>query len=660
MPANPLSGRRSSPREAILELVVTWGAPADPAVAPLIAVLPRRFHMAEVLALVREKGRDVLPAALRDEMDHASAVLQAGGTAEAPSFRAHLSGLLGQAGEAIEMALLTERSELASLLSEHWEELGDGPIADTLGALWESTEDSTTAGRVAGIEQIRSAKAALSTAPSGTARTAGRPRDAAVPAAGSAASANAIEERFIGIVEAVKRAMEASPASGAGGATESRFLKALDRIKSAVLETAGEPDAASLFDLYEKEILPDQATQAQRARRQAEDRTALVASLTAITKEVCSAGDTASITDGAREQAAAGGAPYYEAVRTAAERLVAVRLKAATSLEASAATLRSAARDLEATLPKIAAQIPTQQVVESRLLLEQAAGVLQAGYREEIEAHAEAVRRRLEEARQISEARRVSSKERGERDRQSLIAAIGRLRAVAPARVARRLTRLETDLSGGGKGSTHETARRELDRIATVIEQEIRLVAAGHLAAARSWLKGRAAAADSPAAGLAAECDALAAALAGDDLAALRDQADCVRSLLWRARPWQRPAVRRAGAGAAAVLVAGLIAGWSLFQSRPHTIRLKLPPGSWETVWVVRDGHLVEERARGGENTGPEFRLAPGLYEIYVDRKYTGRRFSVPGEAVVKDIVPPHSPASAGPTGAGYESSANR
>ena len=673
MSANPSSGSRPSPRQAVVDLLATWGAPADPAVAPLFAALPRRFSLTDLLALVRDRSRDILPAALRDEMDRASAVLQAGGSAEAPSFRARLAGLLEQAGEALELSLLTERSELATLLAERWEELGDGPIADTLAALWASTEESTIAGRVAGIEQIRAATSALRAAPAGTGRApAGRPGGTAGPGPVSAPG-GAADKRYAVIVEAVKRAAEATRTSGADGAGASRLLTALGRIEPGLTSDAAETTA--LLDLFENEILPDQAEQADRARRQAEGRIALVATLAAMAKDVATQVDVASITDRTREQAAAGGPDYYEAVRTAAERLVALRLKSAAALEASAATLRNASRDLESILPKLAPHLPTPQVVESRLLLEQAAGVLQAGRREEIDAHAEAVRRRLEEVRQISEARQASSKERGQKNRQSIVAAIGALRAVAPPGAARRLTRIEAGLTAGGKGSSPDAARGEIDRLARDVEQQIRLAAARRLTAARSLLHKRGGATDacdaaarsasaapgpaSPAPGLAAACDSLAGALAGDDLAAIRDRSDALGTLLQRASPWQRPAVRGAAAGAAALLIVGLVAGASLFRNRAQTVRLELPPGSWETVWMVRDGHLVEER-RGGGTAAPEFRLAPGTYEIYLDRKYTGRRFTVPGETVVKDVVPTPSPASAGSTGAGNEPTADR
>jgi len=134
-----------------------------------------------------------------------------------------------------------------------------------------------------------------------------------------------------------------------------------------------------------------------------------------------------------------------------------------------------------------------------------------------------------------------------------------------------------------------------------------------------------------------AAASAVRAALDADDLPRLRDEVDRLAALVpipW----WTRPEL--VGPLVAMVLILLAIAVW-LARPAPAgdlsvDVALTRPPGRAVSVALVRDGRVErEETIPSGEQTLP-LSLAPGRYEIYIDRQFTGRSFTVPGSRRVE------------------------
>jgi hypothetical protein len=179
------------------------------------------------------------------------------------------------------------------------------------------------------------------------------------------------------------------------------------------------------------------------------------------------------------------------------------------------------------------------------------------------------------------------------------------------------------------------------------VEQAIRLDAAKSLRAGERRVRkaGEGTAARRPEAmrNLARCVEELSAAMQKDDLATLRGCAGEVCSALRTVAPLSRPWFRVTLAAMVAAALAGGLAYWSGQRNRPQAYTLKLDgrPQQPVSVWLVRDGRIVERTEYAEEEERVTFNLRPGRYEVFVDRRYTGRVIQVPGDREVSGIPCP-------------------
>ena len=217
---------------------------------------------------------------------------------------------------------------------------------------------------------------------------------------------------------------------------------------------------------------------------------------------------------------------------------------------------------------------------------------------------------------------------------------------MVPRRTARRLHALLSQAERAD-GQRLARLREHLDLLRNGVEQAIRLDAAKSLRSGERRVRkaGEGTAARRPEAmrNLARCVEELSAAMQKDDLATLRGCAGEVCSALRTVAPLSRPWFRVALAVMMAAALAGGLAYWSGQRNRPQAYTLKLDgrPQQPVSVWLVRDGRIVERTEYAEEEERVTFNLRPGRYEVFVDRRYTGRVIRVPGDREVSGIPCP-------------------
>ena len=133
---------------------------------------------------------------------------------------------------------------------------------------------------------------------------------------------------------------------------------------------------------------------------------------------------------------------------------------------------------------------------------------------------------------------------------------------------------------------------------------------------------------------------ALSRALEGDDLAAIAKRVDEVA-----AQPFAKASgslkLYIAVVAVTALAVAAIVA-FKLFAGGPETYTVRLRDGapSDASVALVQGGTIVAEQPY--DPTGNRFQIPAGDYEIFVNRRVTGRRLTVPGDTkIVADVPAP-------------------
>jgi hypothetical protein len=186
--------------------------------------------------------------------------------------------------------------------------------------------------------------------------------------------------------------------------------------------------------------------------------------------------------------------------------------------------------------------------------------------------------------------------------------------------------------------------REQLEEAGEAVEQTVRLQCAKLLHAGERRLRRA-----RPRAGprrqeltrrLAVGVETLSEALAGDDLGLMGESARELRSALRAIAPLTRPEIGAGLAVLGALLVASGGYAWHLWSQRPQWVQLELTaqPQNPALIWLVSGGKIVKQEQYTGAGGGLSVELAPGRYEIYVNRRYTGRVLQVPGETRIKNI----------------------
>ncbi|MBI1950079.1 MAG: hypothetical protein HYS34_01795 [Acidobacteria bacterium] len=692
---------RVAREDAVVELLVDWGAAAQPDAGDLLKAIASLRNAADLLRALHQKGRDLLPAELRDEMDRVIAILGTGGSLGAPSFRSRLDQMVAVAQEALEPRIAERRAAVAAQLKSWAILLDPAGLERSLQGLWRSERAAGLADQIGTLEDLdRICEALQEARRAATAEiepwlAAGAPGGAADGVAELARNAlqsgdpsqllrvrqalqdrrtrdehrvvaercAAARSRLAALCEQARR--EPGPAGSAsnGGAARLR-VKTVEGAESLLRATAAPAWPTEQGDSLEqalvaweralRTVLEADGAAGDAGRRARRDLAgAFRAEMERLGTDghdpreaAAPAPDTGTAEAALRETALGGGLPFQEAVDRAADLLRRAGQAAETRVKEAAARLRLSASDLTSFLESRAAELPTPRVVRARLWLEQVDGIVAARRVDGIESLDHAIREDLEALRGLAAHAQRRRANREEAERESLREEAARLAEVAPRRTARRLQAL-LDQAQRADGERLAGLRERLDLLRHGVEHAIRLEAARSLRSGerRARKAGAGAAARRPEAmrNLARCVGEISAAMQKDDLATLRDRTGEVRSALRAVAPLSRPWVRIALAVAASAVLAGGLAYWSGRRDLPQAYTLKLDgrPQQPVSVWLVRDGRIVEKAEYAKEAEGVTFDLRPGRFEVFVDRRYTGRVIRVPGDREVSGIPCP-------------------
>lgn len=693
---------RAARENAVVELLVDWGAAAQPDVGDLLQAIASLRNAADLLRALHQKGRDLLPADLRDELDRVIGILGTGGSLGAPSFRSRLDQMVAGAQEALEPRIAERRASVAAQLKS-WAILLDPDRLDrSLQGLWRSERAAGLADQIGTLEDLdRICEALQEARRAATAEiepwlAAGAPGGAADGVAELARNAlqsgdpsqllrvrQALQDRrardehrvvaercaaarlrLAALCERARREPgSAENLMNSGGAARLR-VKTVEGAESLLRATAAPALPTDQGETFEqalvaweqalRTVLEADGAAGEAGRRARRDLAgAFRAELERLGTDdhdardpAAPAPETATTEAALRDTALGGGLPFQEVVDRAAALLRRAGQEVETRVKEAAARLRLSASDLTSFLKSRAAELPTPRVVRARLWLEQVDGIVAARRVDGIESLDHAIREDLEALRGLAAHAQRRRANREEAERESLREEAARLVEVAPRRTARRLQAL---LGQAERADRERLARlrEHLDLLRNGVEQAIRLEAAKSQRSGERRVRkaGEGAAARRPEAmrNLARGVEEISAAMQKDDLATLRDRTGEVRSALRAVAPLSRPWVRVALAVAAAAALAGGLAYWSGRRNLPQAYTLKLDgrPRQPVSVWLVRDGRIVEKAEYAEEEEEVTFDLRPGRYEVFVDRRYTGRVIRVPGDREVSGIPCP-------------------
>ncbi len=692
---------RAARENAVVDLLVDWGAAAQPDVGDILQAIASLRNVADLLRALHQRGRDLLPADLRDELDRAVAILDTGGSLGAPSFRSRLDQMVARAQEALEPRIAERRASVAALLKSWAILLDPDGLGSALQGLWRSERAACLADQIGALEDLDRIHEALQTARRATTAeiqtrlAAGAPGDAADGVIELARNAlqsgdpsqllrvrqalrdrgardehravaercNAARSRLAALCEQARRRPDAAGSAPNGHAARLRAkaVEGAGRVLRATMAPALPTDEGGTFEqalaAWERAlrtILEADAAAGEADQRARQDLAGVFrAELERLGTDDHDSGDsaapapdTATVEAALRDTAFPGGLPFQEAVDRAADLLRRTERQAEARVKEAAARLRLSASDLASFLESKAAEMPTARVVRARLRLEQVDGIVAARRVDGIVSLDHAIREDLEDLRGLAAHAQRRRANREEAERESLREEAARLVEVAPRRTARRLQAL-LGQAERADGQRLARLREHIDLLRNGVEQAIRLDAAKSLRSGEHRVRkaGEGTAARSPEAmrNLARCVEELSAAMQKDDLATLRGCAGEVRSALRTVAPLSRPWFRVALAVAATAALAGGLAYWSGRLNRPQAYTLKLDgrPQQPVSVWLVRDGRIVERAEYAEEEERVTFNLRPGHYGVFVDRRYTGRVIQVPGDREVSGIPCP-------------------
>lgn len=679
-----------SVEDEILDLLVSWGAVASPDSGVLLRVLSGAPTIADLLRGLQNLALDLLPPELQEEVRQTAQIIAAGGSPGAPSLRARIDRLLHRSKDhlAVEIlrlgraiaadlrpwALILDRQELDQALQTVW--CGERPaeLAEQLDTLegMQELQRRLEERRQALQADMRKAPPRADGAQPGTAvveqarqvLAEGDPLQLYLAKAAlqssrdlerTHASAAALRDARLRLADLIARAKQQAtpPEPGPHGdlvALRSGLLDHAARfIDRSAPERVEETDAVrAAVEAWERALqglltLPSQAGAAGSATRlelirsyEAEigalrSRSSAISGQAADTFEA----QAAQAMQALREAAAGGGPPFEQALKSVEEIVRSGRETTEAGLRGIADRIAVSSSHLRTLLEQSGDKLPTASLFAARLHLEQVNGLLGA---RDLAALAR-LEKLLEE--DIAELRRLLSivqrrhTNRLEADRESCLEQISRLSEVAPSRVGRRLQGLAVELEGADQ-DTLAAVQTRVERLADRVGQSIRLEAGRALHAANRWLKkaARRPALGERVAALTGQVEELSGMLLKGELPPLREQTVAVRAALRKNAPLSRIEAR---IGIAALLVIALLAGSFYARSqwnRPQTYMFELDsePSEAVEIWLVRNGEIVDQRTYSAGDPALAFRLEEGHYEVFVNKRYTGRVVQVPDD----------------------------
>jgi hypothetical protein len=646
-----MSDERALQTREVVDLLATWGAAARPGMADLLAVLAdfgRADPRASIGAVLEAPGL-VLPEALRREAQGALAA-ERGAPGE-------LEGLAGRLREAARASVVAQREVLREEL-ESWSPLLEGPEIDAvLEHVWRHDGDAELADHVSAARDLETARGIVGQARwrvdaelrkrigevDGAPDDADRARRIRALDGGRPAEILAVRREVVAarprgpaspdtdaegaarrLAELRERAASLAGADGIDGTTRGLLPVALGNAEEALAEaTAGtQPDGPlQRFAIWERLLRATMDSAADATARSAQ-RQALARSLAQRIRE--EAGES-ELGEAQRELAdARTDAALLKAFAGAVSALDAHRARSRGRSEAARTELREAAEKLQAELRRLAADLPTEQVAGTRVLLERIGEALAGGDPGEVAGLADDARKRSGQLGKLADLGQRHRKDRLAGERKRLGIRADHLLRATRGRSAKRIESLARRIEEAPEKALPELSD-ELTALSARVGNAVRLRTAKLL----DRLDGRGGADPREA--------NLRAAFAEDDLPAMVELEQALRKSAGRPRSH----LLAAGGAVAAVLGA---AGWLLLSGdrvRKYSYELQLAESvtPCEELWLVQDGNVEKKLACApGRELSAE--LEPGTYEVFVNRRYTGRVIRVPDDAKNVQSIP--------------------
>lgn len=687
----------SSGSNALIEMVLSWGAAADPAAGDLLGALTGFDD--EVLSLLRtfrQKGPNILPAPLLDQICKAGTSLPAAGSTRLNEILENARDELVSSIERRRRAILSELKgwaahmdfiQVTSLLERIWRTEDAVTTADQFGAADNLLEVQKAIDQVrfdlSGRVQALLASSSGKSAPANLATEArgaiekGDPRELSralhsLGDLGSRENRRDAEESWrqarASLEATCARARESQGTEGrapAGGLNPllAEALREAERAlgAGAPLAAPGLESGARMLTFWDKALGGLLDGSALPAEDVGKARQALAEALQRdIARHVAldlgiqdqngkiPEGDFDATAKKLLEVAVSGGGSFQQAFDNALALARKIRGRSETRLRETAARLRAAAGEMTALLDKTADQLPTARVVQARLWLDQLEGIIASGEIPSMDSLAGTISDDLKEIGQLLDLIKKRKHSREASERESLKVELARLLKAANGGAAAKIKTLAGQVEKAEMKSLG-SLREQIDRVGGELERSVRLEAGRALYDAGRLLPDGGKPAGAVAQKL-IKLDELAGALRGamerDDLFKIVSLGREVRAAVSVASPMSRPVVRIAMAAAGVLVVTGGLIAWrySSDPDRPQSYHLTLAGTEQQTVdsvWLAREGEFVQKRGPVKGNETVNFDLAPGRYEVYVNEKYTGQVIQVPGTTDVGDIPVP-------------------
>jgi hypothetical protein len=676
--------------DEIVELLTTWGAAASPDSGALLRALSGTPTTPELLRGVLEAGAGVLPPPLLGELDQVARIVDAGGSLAAPSLRVRLDRILGQAREHLAPAIAELGRGIAADLRPWALTLAREELAGALQALWRGERSTGLAEQLdslRGMREVESLLAAKRGAFEADLRQAASAPEAAGAGGGIAPRARqALEEgdplriylaraalhgsrdrdRRRASSEALQDARRRLTDSIARARREARGPEPgphgeLVRLRDAIVEGAarllesGSPDggeaAESLlpaFDAWERALSgllePKQRAEGSGPEARLTLARSYEAELAVLQSHLAAlsgpdgdafAAQASAALEAVRRAVPEGGPPFEEALGALTGLLQRARDTAAAGFKGLADRVSVSASHLKSLLEQSAEKLPTAGVLAARLHVDQVDGLVAARDLAALTSLQKLLDEDMAEMRRLLSIDQRRRADRLEAARDTLLEEIGRLTEVASSAPGRRLQALAAQVEKCDRDSL-ESLRARVDRLGDRIRHAIRLEAGRALFAANTWLK-KAGGRDrhrERAAALTEQAEELSRALLKGDLPPLRERTVAVRSALRRNAPLTRLEFRLAIAAllVAAFFAAAFAARTFLNQPQTYVFRLDSEPAGEVDIWLVRNGRIIDRGRFDGGDPAISFRLEKGLYEVFVNERYTGRVVRVPDD----------------------------
>lgn len=659
---------------AIIDVMATWGAAALPGAAELFEALSAAAAAdgREPLRRLLEMEGDALEPELRDEI--AAACDPAAETAT-PS---RIDDLTLRAEEALRQVTERRRASLEAELRAWAGLLASADRESIWQRLWEAERGEGLGEHLARQSALRQAVELLDRSRQGIRaeldellRTPQNADPGVLEAARQALEAD--DPRRIAVSRARLRDLSANArraeleARIADGRT--RLSELVDNVRRALADSASVRHAAS-HAFVEPALARAEALLSSTAEAAAEDAETLLPALESWGRTLAvaldgvrgadSAGDgrpaqawadglarEIEATSGARDLAeelgrASGEGPLalHAAATRALDWIESARGREASAAEQAGERLRPLANALGEQLERSASALPTEKVVDTRLLLDRADEALAGGKADEIDSLVETVQALAAELERLAAGYREQRSSRDAAQRRRVAGEANSWLRLADKRNAGRIEALAKEIERAGPAELPRL-RERVEAAGARIGNAIRLDAARTLRRAEAVV--RRAGDRSGAEDLRAGTDRLRAALESDDLPVLVEATRATREgLKGTARPGWPLRVAVIGILAAALGGGGYWV-WQMQSAGSTGYELRLASGADTPadakLTLVLDGEVVRE-ASFDANGAVQLELPGGRYEIYVNGAFTGRVLDVPDDPTVITDIP--------------------